>query len=170
MNPLAGWENFYVIVGSAAGALIGLQFVVMTLVTQKVDKAIPEDAGAAFTTPTVVHFGAVLLLSGALTAPWKGTEAVAVLWGLVGVAGFGYSISIARHLRRQITYRPEFVDWMFYLILPMAAYLTLVGCAIAIRGCTHGAPFGIGAAALTLLFVGIHNAWDVVTYHVFARD
>jgi hypothetical protein len=27
MTALAGWGNFYVIVGSSAGALIGLQFV-----------------------------------------------------------------------------------------------------------------------------------------------
>ena len=32
MAELAGWANFYVIVGSSAGALIGLQFVVMTLI------------------------------------------------------------------------------------------------------------------------------------------
>jgi VIT1/CCC1 family predicted Fe2+/Mn2+ transporter len=29
------------------------------------------------------------------------------------------------------------------------------------------ALFAIGAAVLLLLFVGIHNAWDAVTYHVF---
>ena len=32
MTALVGWENFYVIVGSSAGALIGLQFVVITLI------------------------------------------------------------------------------------------------------------------------------------------
>ena len=32
MTATAGWENFYVIVGSSAGALIGLQFVVITLI------------------------------------------------------------------------------------------------------------------------------------------
>jgi len=32
MTALSGWENFYVIVGSSAGALIGLQFVVITLI------------------------------------------------------------------------------------------------------------------------------------------
>jgi len=30
MEALKEWESFYVIVGSSAGALIGLQFVVMT--------------------------------------------------------------------------------------------------------------------------------------------
>ena len=33
----------------------------------------------------------------------------------------------------------------------------------------HEALFGIGAAALLLLFVGIHNSWDAVTYHVFVK-
>ncbi len=32
MTALAGWENFCVIVGSSAGALIGMQFVVITLI------------------------------------------------------------------------------------------------------------------------------------------
>ena len=31
------------------------------------------------------------------------------------------------------------------------------------------ALFGVGAAALLLLFVGIHNTWDSVTYHVFVN-
>jgi hypothetical protein len=31
------------------------------------------------------------------------------------------------------------------------------------------ALFLVGTAALVLLFVGIHNAWDAVTYHVFVR-
>ena len=43
------WESFYVIVGAAAGALIGLQFVVMTLIAERPHLAAPE-AGAAFVT------------------------------------------------------------------------------------------------------------------------
>jgi hypothetical protein len=31
------------------------------------------------------------------------------------------------------------------------------------------ALFIVAAAVLVLLFVGIHNAWDAVTYHVFVR-
>lgn len=29
--------------------------------------------------------------------------------------------------------------------------------------------FGVSAAVLLLLFIGIHNAWDAVTYHVFFK-
>ena len=35
MSELDAWDSFYVIIGSAAGALIGLQFVVVTLVAEK---------------------------------------------------------------------------------------------------------------------------------------
>ena len=35
MKTLAAWQNFYVIMGSSAGALIGLQFVVLSLVASK---------------------------------------------------------------------------------------------------------------------------------------
>jgi hypothetical protein len=41
--------------------------------------------------------------------------------------------------------------------------------ACATRLNVGGALFGIGAAALLLLFIGIHNAWDAVTYHVFVK-
>lgn len=35
MSELTEWGSFYLIVGSAAGALIGLQFVVMTLIAER---------------------------------------------------------------------------------------------------------------------------------------
>ena len=69
MTALSGWTNFYVIVGSAAGALIGLQFVVMTLIANMPLTRVDAHAGNAFTTPTVVHFGVVLLLSAVACAP-----------------------------------------------------------------------------------------------------
>jgi hypothetical protein len=68
------WESFYVIVGAAAGALIGLQFVVMTLLADKPTLASPE-AGAAFASPNVVHFSAALLAS-AFAAKRHGEEAL----------------------------------------------------------------------------------------------
>src|SRR3989454_1423343 len=83
MAEFAAWNNFYVIVGSAAGALIGLQFVVMTLIADRPRLRTPE-AGAAFATPSVVHFGVVLLLSAVASAPWHALSAVAVFWGFIG--------------------------------------------------------------------------------------
>lgn len=95
MTPFAAWQNFYVMVGSSASALTGLQFVVMALIAN-----LPMKRGSAavdaFATPTIVHFGAVLLLSGILSAPWRGVGAPTLLCGLCGVMGFVYAIVVAR--------------------------------------------------------------------------
>jgi hypothetical protein len=100
MHELAKWDGFYVIVGSAAGALIGLQFVVMTLIAERPAPR-AGDAGAAFGTPTIVHFSAVLLLSALLHAPWPTITPAAVLCGLIGLGGAAYVIVVARRMRRQ---------------------------------------------------------------------
>lgn len=169
MTAFAGWENFYVIMGSAAGALIGLQFVVITLIASRPRLASQGQAGSsAFATPTVIHFGAVLLLSGVMTAPWPGAASVALIWRLMGVAGVGYEVIVIRRMRRQSIYIPELEDWLFHALLPFAAYGTLLGSAFGIRSSPSATMFGVGAAALVLLFSGIHNAWDAVTYHTFS--
>jgi hypothetical protein len=167
MTTLAGWQNFYVIVGSSAGALIGLQFVVLSLITGRSTSS--AAAGHAFATPTIVHFAAVLGLSGILSAPWDGIGAVSILWGLGGLTGVVYAIIVARRMSLQAAYQPEFEDWLFHVLLPFAAYATLAVSALASRSHLREALFGVGAAALLLLFVGIHNAWDAVTYHVFVN-
>jgi hypothetical protein len=165
----SGWENFYVIVGSSAGALTGLQFVVITLIAGMPIAEAGAQASSAFATPTIVHFGAALLLSAILSAPWHGLATGAVLWGLLGLSGIAYEIIVARRMRVQIVYTPEFEDWLFHVLLPFAAYATLAGSAYAARSNAGGALFGVGGAALLLLFIGIHNAWDAVTYHVFVK-
>jgi hypothetical protein len=165
MSEFAEWESFYVIVGSAAGALIGLQFVVLTLIAEKPQLASPE-AGAAFATPTIVHFSTVLLLSAVLRVPWHAIGAFAALWGLVGLAGIAYGVVVARRMRTQGAYRPELEDWLFHLVLPIAAYALLALSALAAPSHTREALFGVGTAVLLLLFIGIHNAWDGIAYHV----
>src|SRR4051812_45105935 len=151
MSPLNGWENFYVIVGSSAGALIGLQFVVLTLIAGRPIIRGEAQAGDAFSTPSVVHFGVVLLLSAVVSAPWEGIDPVAILWGLMGLSGIAYVAVVARRMRRQTVYRPVFEDWLFHVLLPFAAYAMLGGSAFAARSHARPALFIVGAAALLLL-------------------
>jgi len=164
MSDLTSWGSFYVIVGSAAGALIGLQFVVMTLIS---DRPPTLAAGAAFATPTIVHFGVALLLSALLNVPWQMIAVPAALWGLMGFSGVVYMVTVARRIRVQTAYKPELEDWLFHVLLPLASYITLALSAFAALSHTREALFGIGAAALLLLFIGIHNAWDSIAYHLF---
>jgi hypothetical protein len=167
MTELSGWDNFYVIVGSSAGALIGLQFVLISLIAHIPIEQSGEQAGNAFATPTIVHFGVVLLLAGITTAPWHDFTPVAMLWGALGFGGVAYIVIVQRRMRRQTAYRPEFEDWLFHALLPMVAYATLAMAALITHLHVRGALFGVGGAAMLLLFVGIHNAWDAATYHVF---
>jgi len=168
VSELSAWDSFYVIVGSAGGALVGLQFVVMTLIAEKPPVRTPE-AGSAFATPTVIHFSSVLLLAALVRAPWGAITPLAVLWGLLGVAGAAYSVIVARRVRLQTFYRPVLEDWSFHVLLPLAAYVLLALCALVAPLHARGALFGVGAAALLLLFCGIHNAWDTVAYYVFVQ-
>jgi hypothetical protein len=162
---LGKWDSFYVIVGSAAGALIGLQFVVLTLIAEKPLKGAAE-AGSAFASPTIVHFSTALFLSALLQVPWRTIHPLAVIWGLTGLLGMAYTGNVVRRMQKQSAYKPVLEDWMFHVVLPLTAYAGLALTYFAASSRTPEALFGVGGAVLVLLFVGIHNAWDNVSYHV----
>ena len=168
-TALTGWSNFFVILGSSAGALIGLQFVVVALLADLPQFSGPqqEQAGAAFGTPTIVHFSIVLLLSAVLTAPWHNVRGPVILVALIGVCGGVYSLIVTRRMHRQAQYRPVLEDWLFHSYFPLGAYAILLASAYAANVHMRGSIFAIAAAALLLLFTGIHNAWDAASYHVF---
>lgn len=162
-DTLSLWEAFYVIVGSSAGALTGLQFVVMALVAESELRAGTREI-EAFGTPTVVHFAAVLLLSATLSAPWPRFLGAAIAVGIAGLAGIIYAIAVARRARRTTNYQPVTEDWIWHVMLPLIAYVVLVAAAATLPRYSVPALFVIAASALLLLCVGIHNAWDTVTY------
>jgi hypothetical protein len=166
-DTLGQWENFYIIVGSSAGALTGLQFVVMALVA---DLPTRSDASTidTFGTPTVVHFCAVLLVSSMLSAPWPELWQAAAAIGILGAAGIIYGLIVVRRARNVTGYKPEMEDWIFHCVLPLVAYVTLLAAGITLTFRHVPALFGVALFTLILLFVGIHNAWDTVTYVTLA--
>ena len=166
MTELAEWDNFYIIIGPSAGALIGLQFVVLTLIGERPTARIAE-AGAAFVTPMIVHYLIVLFLSALLLAPWHSIVPISIIWGAIGAIGFVYQCVVVRRLRRQEAYRPGFEDWLFYVALPFVAYLLLALSPFAAHAHEREAVFAVGAALVVMLFAGIHNSWDSITYQVF---
>jgi len=165
-TALSTWESFYVIVGSSGGALIGLQFVVVTLLESRRGLADSESLGA-FGTPTVVHFGGALIVSAIMSAPWPSLFPTSIALTVCGVFGLFYCGLVVRRARRQTTYQPIWEDWLWYSILPCAAYGALALSVIFfMRENSHAELFVIGAAALSLLVIGIHNAWDSITHIV----
>jgi hypothetical protein len=169
MTALSEWESFYVIVGSSAGALIGLQFVAITLIAERPKVTGQEQAGAAFATPTIIHFSMVLLLSAVLSAPWHELTNAAIFCALLGLSGIVYEILVMQRMRSQTVYKPVFEDWLFHGLLPLGAYVILAASGYTSRLHAERSLFGVAAAALLLLVIGIHNTWDAVMWHVFVQ-
>jgi len=166
---LTGWANFYVIVGSAAGALTGLQFVVMALVSQYRTEAGMAEI-RAFGTPTIVHFCAVLLVSALMSAPWAVYSSVAIVLYVFGSSGVVYTVIILRRAGRQPRYQPVMEDWLWHCVFPLLSYISFVLAAKLLITIPELALFILADAELFLLFIGIHNAWDTVTYVVIEKS
>jgi hypothetical protein len=163
VSLLVTWQIFYVLIGTAAATLTGLMFVVVTLLT-RVQARVSSLTMTTFNSPTVVHFCLALLVAALLAAPWQALWIAGLLLGLVGLGGMSYVLIVLRRLRRQRDYQPVLEDWLFYTILPLLSYSALLIAALLLLSSAEPALFVIAAATLLLLFIGIHNAWDSVTF------
>src|SRR5580765_304025 len=145
------WETYYIVLGSAAGALTGLMFVVAALIADAGFGS--EDAVHTFATPTVVHFTGVLVLSLLVVVPWPAASQLTAALSVFGAAGTMYMLIVWRRSLRQKDYKPIFQDWVFYIALPIAGYLTAFVAAWVLRQRPTAALFMIGAGSVGLLAV-----------------
>jgi len=114
--------------------------------------------------PSRFRTASAILVAATLSAPWRGLNSAALALGAIGLGGLGYVAIVIRRARRTTGYKPVFEDWLWHTILPVVAYGALVASAIALSAAHPGAMFLVGAATLLLVYIGIHNAWDTVTY------
>src|SRR6266542_1499095 len=130
---LSNWQNFYMLIGTAAATLTGLMFVVTTLIAG-IDAHLStlNAAVSAFNTPTVVHFGIVLLLAGVLSAPWQTFLSLGLLLGLVGLGMVFYSIIVLRRMRHVPHYQSTLEDWLWYMAFPFLANVLLILAAFVL--------------------------------------
>jgi len=143
---------------------------VMTLFSATPQRPTAE-AGAAFATPTILDFASVLGISLLMRVPWPNATPAAISFGAAGISGIIYSAIVTRRMRFQNSYEPELEDWIFYVAMRVVAFLSLAVSGLFTLSRPSGALFGVAAAAVILLFSGIHNAWDAVTFHIFVtRD
>ena len=164
LSPIKAWESFYVIVGSAGAALTGLQFVVLTLIGESRMVRSSQATLSAFGTPNVVHFCAALLISCVLSAPWTSLTRAGIAVAFCGALGVVYSLVVLRRTTRQSLYRPVLEDWVWHIFLPTLAYSTIFVSGLILRRNPGETLFFLGGASLLLVFIGIHNAWDTVTF------
>jgi hypothetical protein len=171
--PLAEWANFYVIIGTSAGALTGLTFVVITISGDpgRAESAATRLTGLrAFITPTAVHFGSALWISALLCMPRHSALSAALCIGAPSVAGLIYTIRVLLLMAAmRSNYRPFVTDWVWNIVLPVLAYLSLIAAAWLLAPYPAPSLDVVAIATLVLLTVGIHNAWDVVVWFTTER-
>src|SRR5262249_52677684 len=80
-----------------------------------------------------------------------------------------YMVIVLRRTHRQRDYKPVFEDWLFHAALPTLSYTAVLVSALLLSRAVTPMLFVIGGAALLLVFVGVHNSWDTVTYIVEMR-
>ena len=161
--PLIGWSPFFTTTASSAAALTGLMFVVITLV-RDVDRAGNDDGIGGFSTPTVIHFTLALLVSAVLCAPWPRSLLPGVIVALVGVGGIAAVARATWRTRRLQNYRADMEDFLWYTVAPLIAYCIMLVAALRFIAMAQDAPFEVAGSVLFLIFIGIRNAWDVVTF------
>ena len=167
---LSTWQNFYTLMGTASATLMGLMFVVITLIGG-IESYLPtlREGISAFNTPTVVHFGVVLLLAVILSAPWSALSNLGLVLSLLGLAVVVYLIIVVRRMRHVPDYPTPLKDWLWYMIFPLGAYIAVIVAAIALSTDPSLALSIISLAMVVLLFIGVHNAWDLVVFMLVDR-
>ena len=162
---LSEWETFYVITGSSAAALTGLMFVVVALVADRIERRQSDGVGA-FSTPTVAHFAIVLLVASIMTMPIHRVLSLGICLGGCAAAGLTSTGLAGVRMRKVRGYTPATEDWVWHVIIPFAAYAVLLASAFLLGAAQEIALALVATVVLALIFIGIHNAWDVAVYIV----
>ena len=159
-----GWENFYLIVGPSAAALIGLMFVVVTLNTGRgTDQA--EWGKHLYTSPIVYHLTVVVLFSCAAMVPDIPRLLVGGVTGIAALGGLAFGIrSTVGIAKRQPTGEDSMFDMWWYGVAPTAGYVGLGAAATSLLMGEWFADDLLGAALVSLLLISVHAEWDLVTF------
>jgi len=155
------WGEFYLLVGSAAAVLIGLIFVVISLMQDR-SRSTVLIGSRLYMGPIVLGVSFVLVLSAAALAPgidnrqFAAVTAVVALWGLA--RAIMSSIGIAR--LKEV----HWTDFWFYGAAPTGIYLALAAIAVAFWQDCECSRVGVAVVITAMLLLAIRNEWDLITW------
>jgi hypothetical protein len=158
------WGEFYLLAGSAAAVLIGLIFVVVTLMRDRPRSSVLFGS-KVYMGPVVLHVSFALVLSAAALSPGITPRAFAVVsaavaaWGLV--RGTQSIVGIGALTGEDA---PHWTDAWFYGVIPTLLCLALGGVAAGFWSGREWAVYGVAVVVMGLLLVSVRNEWDLVTW------
>ncbi len=160
----SAWENYYLMMGPSAAALIGLLFVVASLSGQR-ESTVIRRGTHIYASPIVFHLGVVVLMSAVAMIPHISLGVVSIMASVCAVTGIIYAAVVAKLLRGDPP--PPGFDWTdfwFYGVGPFLLYLLMAVTALCFWIKPTAIPLAVGLLMLGLLILSVRNAWDLVTY------
>jgi hypothetical protein len=157
-----GWDEFYLLAGSAAAVLIGLIFVVVTLMQDRSRSSVLAGS-KLYMGPVVLHVSFVLVLSAAALTPGITPAVFAAVAAVLAALGLLRGVwSIVSGLKGED--KPHWTDVWFYGVIPTGLSLALAAIAVGFWVGLEWAVNGIALVITALLLLSIRNEWDLVTW------
>ena len=162
-----GWSEFYLLVGTAASVLIGLIFVVISLMQDR-SRSNVLVGSRLYMGPIVLGVSFVIVLSAAALTPGLSRCGMAVITGAVALWGLVRGIMSTAGIR-QIS-EVHWTDVWFYGVFPGLLYLALGIVALGFWMDCLLADEGLAATITLSLLLAIRNEWDLITWIAPQRD
>lgn len=156
------WDEFYLLVGSAAAVLIGLIFVVISLMQDRSRESVLGGA-RLYMGPIVLGVSFVLALSAAALTPGMTNEIFAAIAGVIAIWGLirgVMSIVGIGKLGREV----HWTDLWFYGLVQSAIYAALAVVAVAYWLELPWAAAALATVIVAELLLAIRNEWDLITW------
>jgi hypothetical protein len=157
------WSEFYLLAGSAAAVLIGLIFVVMTLMQDRPRSSVLAGS-KLYMGPVVLQVSFVLVLSAAALMPAITRAAFAGVCAIVALWGFARGVMSLAGIAAITDPEVHWSDKWFYGAIPTALFVALAAVAWAFWSGQSWATVGAAAVITGVLLLAIRNEWDLVTW------
>src|SRR5690348_15237537 len=148
-----GWSEFYLLAGSAAAVLIGLIFVVISLMQDRSRSSVLSGA-KLYMGPIVLGVSFVLVLSAAALVPGMEPRQFALIASVIAAWGLVRGVMSIRGIHR-VRAEVHWTDIWFYGVLPSAIYLGLGAVSVAFYLGLPWARSGVALAINAILLLAI---------------
>jgi len=156
------WHEFYLMAGGAAAVLIGLIFVVISLMQDRSRSSVLTGS-KLYMGPIVLGVSFVLVLSAAALAPGLDGRSFAAIAGIVALWGLARGVMSSFGIA-QLKGEVHWTDLWFYGVIPSASYLVLAAIALAFWTSWPQAREALAAFVTLGLLLAIRNEWDLITW------
>jgi hypothetical protein len=156
------WSEFYLLAGSAAAVLIGLIFVVISLMQDR-SRSTVLAGSRLYMGPIVLGVSFVLVLSAAALTPGIQPLTFAAISGLIALWGLGRGLMSVVGIGR-LKAEVHWSDLWFYGVIPGLIYVALGFVSLAFLNGSRCAYYGLAVVITALLLSAIRNEWDLITW------